>query len=162
MAWDNVVDYFDDLLVHTRIWEEHVRALKELFKRLKAANVVARPTKCVDFLGHCLGQGMIGLQDVNVQRMRDAPRPTTKKEMRSFLGLAGYYLPGQHRWQGVCQSGFSQTPGPHRAHPPRIPVRLQKQEIHSGHDLLHATAPGEVPLAGDASLHRLHRPHQGI
>ena len=34
---------------------------------------------------------MIGLQDVNVQKMRDAPRPTTKKEIRSFLGLARYY-----------------------------------------------------------------------
>ena len=75
---DNVVDYIDDLLVHTRTWEEHVYTLKELFKRLKAANLVAvRPTKCVfratqvNFLGHCLGQGMIGLQDVNVQKMRD-------------------------------------------------------------------------------------------
>ena len=41
------------------------------------------------FLGHYLGQGMIGLQDVNVQMMRDAPRPTTKKEIRSLLGLPG-------------------------------------------------------------------------
>ena len=32
---------------------------------------------------------MIGLQDVNVQKMRDAPRPTTKKEIRSFLGWLG-------------------------------------------------------------------------
>ena len=83
---DNVVDYIDDLLVHTRSWEERVHTLKELFKRLKAANLVARPTKYVfgatqvDFLGHSLGQGMIGLQDVNVQKIREAPRPTTKKE----------------------------------------------------------------------------------
>ena len=58
---------------------------------------MAKSTKCVfgttqvDFWGHCLGQGMIGLQDVKVQKMWDAPRPTTKKEIRSFLGLAGYY-----------------------------------------------------------------------
>ena len=81
---DSVVDYIDDLLGHTRTWEEHVRTLKDLFERLKAANLVARPTKCfgatqVDFLGHHLGQGMIGLQEVNVQKMRDALRPTTKK-----------------------------------------------------------------------------------
>ena len=94
---DNVVDYIDYLLVHTRTWEEHVQTLKELFKRLKAANLVERLTKCVfgatqvDFLGHCLGKSMIGLQDVNVQKIRDAPRPTTKKEIRSYLGLAGYY-----------------------------------------------------------------------
>ena len=34
---DNVVDYIDDLLVHTRTWEKRVQALKILFKRLKAA-----------------------------------------------------------------------------------------------------------------------------
>ena len=60
---DNVVDYIDDLLVHTRTWEEHVHTLKELFKRLKAANLVARPTKCVfgatqaRFFGPLFGTG---------------------------------------------------------------------------------------------------------
>ena len=55
---DNVVDYIDDLLVHTKTWEEHLQVLEEIFKRLKAANLVASPRKCelgatqVDFLGH--------------------------------------------------------------------------------------------------------------
>ena len=40
----------------------------------------------MDFLGHCLGQGMIGLQDVNVQKMSEAPRLTTKKENKVVLG----------------------------------------------------------------------------
>ena len=94
---DNVADYIDDLLVHTRTWEEHVRTSKDLLKPLKAANLVARLTKCVfgatqvSYLGHRLGQGLIRLQDVNVQKMRDAPRLLTKKEIRSFLGLDGYY-----------------------------------------------------------------------
>ncbi|KAK3791639.1 hypothetical protein RRG08_058021 [Elysia crispata] len=38
---DNVVDYIDDLLVHTKTWEEHLQVLEELFERLKAANLVA-------------------------------------------------------------------------------------------------------------------------
>ena len=45
----------------------------------------------VDFLGHHLGRGTVGLQDCNVEKVKDAPRPTTKKEIRSFLGLVGYY-----------------------------------------------------------------------
>ena len=59
----NVVDYIDDLLVHTRTWEEHVQTLKEVFKRLGAANLVARPTKCVfgatqpDVFGSLFGTG---------------------------------------------------------------------------------------------------------
>ena len=32
---DNVVDYIDDLLMHTKTWEEHLQVLEELFKRLK-------------------------------------------------------------------------------------------------------------------------------
>ena len=94
---DNVEFYWDDILVHTRTWEEHIKALRELFRRLLAAGMTVRPTKClfgvntVDFLGHRLEEGLIGLHEDNVTKIRDAPRPTTKKQIRSFMGLAGYY-----------------------------------------------------------------------
>lgn len=41
--------------------------------------------------GHQLQQGLIGLHEDNVAKIRKAPRPTTKKLVRSFIGLAGYY-----------------------------------------------------------------------
>ena len=94
---DNVEFYWDDILVHTRTWEEHIKVLQELFTRLLAAGMTIRPTKClfgvntVDFLGHRLEEGLIGLHEDNVAKIRDAPRPTTKKQIRSFMGLAGYY-----------------------------------------------------------------------
>ncbi|GFN96891.1 Zinc finger protein [Plakobranchus ocellatus] len=94
---DNVVDYIDDLLIHTETWEAHVKTLSELFKRLQEANFTVRSVKCllgsmtVDFLGHSLGQGVIGLQDENVEKVRNAPRPKMKREVRAFLGLVGYY-----------------------------------------------------------------------
>jgi len=56
-----------------------------------------RPSKCifgvdsVDFLGHQFQQGLIGLHEDNVAKIRKAARPTTKKQVRSFMGLAGYY-----------------------------------------------------------------------
>ena len=77
---DDVDFYWDDILVHIRSWEEQIR-----------------PTKCllgvnsVDFLGHRLEQGMIGLHQDNVEKIKDVPRPSTKKQVRSFMGLAGYY-----------------------------------------------------------------------
>ena len=86
---DNAFDYIDHLLVHTK-WEEHLQVLEEFFKRLKAANLVAKPTKCelgatqVDFLGHRLGRGTVGLQNCNSEKVKDAPRPTTKKEIGTF------------------------------------------------------------------------------
>ncbi|GFO24248.1 Zinc finger protein [Plakobranchus ocellatus] len=71
---DNVVDYTDDLLIHTETWEAHVKTLSELFKRLQEANFTVRPVKCllgsrtVDFLGHSLSRGEIGPQDENVEK----------------------------------------------------------------------------------------------
>ncbi|GFO25446.1 Zinc finger protein [Plakobranchus ocellatus] len=94
---DNVVDYIDDLLIHTETWEAHVKTLSELFRRFQDANFTARPVKCllgsrtVDFLGHSLGRGAIGLQDEHFGKVRNAPRPKTKREVKAFSGLVGYY-----------------------------------------------------------------------
>ncbi|GFN87462.1 Pol polyprotein [Plakobranchus ocellatus] len=94
---DNEGDYIDDLLIHTETWEAHVKTLSELFRRLQEANFTVRPVKCllgsktVNFLGHSLGRSAIGLQDENVEKVGNAPRPKTKREVRAFLGLVGYY-----------------------------------------------------------------------
>ena len=64
---------------------------------LVQAGLTIGPTKClfgvnsVDFLGHRLEQGMIGLDQDNVQKIKDASRPSTKKQVQAFMGLAGYY-----------------------------------------------------------------------
>ena len=91
---DSIVD---GILVHTTTLSEHVCLLKNLFQRLQRANLTARPSKCVigsntiDFVGNHIGQSVIGLHEENVTKIRDAPRPRTKKEIRSFLGLTGFY-----------------------------------------------------------------------
>ncbi|GFO02099.1 Zinc finger protein [Plakobranchus ocellatus] len=92
----NVIDYIDDLLIHTETWEPHVKTLSELFKRLQEANFTVRPVKCllgsrtVDFLGHSLGRGAIGLLDENLEKVRNAPRSKTKREVRAVLILVCY------------------------------------------------------------------------
>ena len=94
---NNVEFYRDDILVHTRTWEEHLKTLRELFRRLAQAGMMIRLSKCIfgidsiDFLRHQLQHGLIGLHEDNVAKIRNAPRPTTKKQVRSFLGLAAYY-----------------------------------------------------------------------
>ena len=57
----NVDFYWDDILVHTRTWDEHITALRELFSGLVQAGLTIRFTKCVfgvnsvDFLGQSTG-----------------------------------------------------------------------------------------------------------
>ncbi|KAK7115655.1 hypothetical protein V1264_001486 [Littorina saxatilis] len=93
----HVVYYWDDLLVHTETFAEHLETLRELFSRLTKANLTVRPSKCilgtdnVDFIGYSLKEGQKGLLLENVTKILNAPRPETKKQVRSFLGLAGYY-----------------------------------------------------------------------
>ena len=64
---------------------------------MRWANLTARPSKCliatdsVDFLGHQIQHGGVGLHIDKVDKIRNAPRPKTKKEVRSFIGLVGYY-----------------------------------------------------------------------
>ena len=71
--------------------------LKELFGRLRKARITARPTKCLlgssrmEFLGHQVGGDVITPSCDNLEKVRNTPRPTTKKQVRSFLGLVGYY-----------------------------------------------------------------------
>ncbi|XP_068227703.1 uncharacterized protein [Palaemon carinicauda] len=94
---DNVESYIDDLLVHTKSWSEYLKTLQELFQRIRNANLTIRPSKCilasetVQFLGHEIQGGTLSLQETNISKIQSAPQPKTKKEVRSFLGLTGFY-----------------------------------------------------------------------
>ena len=45
----------------------------------------------MEFLGHQVRGDVITPSRDNVEKVRNAPRPTTKKQLRSFLDLIGYY-----------------------------------------------------------------------
>ena len=67
------------------------------FRRLRKARETARPSKCVvavesvSFLGHIIGQGRIKPNPDKVISIQNCQRSSTKKQVRSFLGLTGYY-----------------------------------------------------------------------
>ena len=92
-----VGSYIDNIVVNNDSWEEHLRTLKELFGKLIRDRITARPTKCllgadrIEFLGHQVGGDVITLSRNNLEKVRKTPRPTYKKQVRSFLGLVGCY-----------------------------------------------------------------------
>ncbi|XP_072164915.1 uncharacterized protein [Diadema setosum] len=93
----NVDNFIDDILIHTPTWEEHCRTLQAVLVRLRAVNLKAKPAKCfvgfaeLDFLGHHVGRGTVQPNQDKIAQIQQATRPETKKQLRSFLGLAGYY-----------------------------------------------------------------------
>ena len=92
-----VKSYIDNIVIYSDSWEDHLRMLKEVFGRLRKARITARPTKCLlgasrmEFLGHQVRGDVITPGPDNLENARNTPRPTTKKQIRSFLGLIGYY-----------------------------------------------------------------------
>ena len=92
-----VDNYIDDILVHTQSWETHMQTLSELLLRLKKAGLTAKPSKCsvgmdsIEYLGHVVGKSRLSPQQNKITKIQNAPRPVTKKQLRSFLGLSGYY-----------------------------------------------------------------------
>ena len=90
-------NFVDDIIEHTEDWKDHLRALRELLDRLRAACLTVKPSKCMFgyfelcFLGHFVGKGKLRPLDEKVQAAKKCSRPTTKKQVRSFLGLIGYY-----------------------------------------------------------------------
>ena len=68
-------------------------SLRQVLDRLRSAKLTAKPSKC--FIGYssieCLGHNIVG-QKVRPQEDKiQAIRPQTKRQMKSFLGLAGFY-----------------------------------------------------------------------
>jgi hypothetical protein len=90
--------YIDDVEIDTSTtFEQHLNHLRQVFDRLRQARLSAKPSKCriamsvVDFIGHRVGGGTITPREALIETILQFPRPQTKKQVRSFLGLAGYY-----------------------------------------------------------------------
>lgn len=89
--------YLDDLVVYTNTWEEHISVLRLVFDRLAAASLTVNLAKCefgkatVTYLGKQVGQGTVRALEDKVRAIVNFPVPTTKRELRRFIGMAGYY-----------------------------------------------------------------------
>jgi len=93
----DLYNYLDDVLAPTNDWNHHLIVLRELFVRVRKANLSIRPSKCsvgyfhVNFLGFDVSAEGLRPAETLVDKMLRAPRPVTKKQLRSLLGLVRFY-----------------------------------------------------------------------
>ncbi|GBG91416.1 hypothetical protein CBR_g52303 [Chara braunii] len=92
-----VIVYLDDVLIFSRTVEEHVTHLDKVLSLLRQHKFKINGEKCefgrtrILYLGHEISTEGLKPDDAKVASIRDWPRPQSVTEMRSFLGMTGYY-----------------------------------------------------------------------
>lgn len=92
-----VDNFIDDIIIFTETFIKHLEVLEQSLIRLRQANLTAKPSKCnfclesIECLGHVVGGNNLKPNPDKLKAIQDAPRPQTKKQVRSFLGLVGFY-----------------------------------------------------------------------
>ena len=85
------------MIIYTKPLEEHIQIVREFLERLRVANLTAKPSKCfigfksLECLGHIAGDEKLQPIPEKITAIQRFPQPTTKKQVRSFLGLVEFY-----------------------------------------------------------------------
>ena len=89
--------YLDDLIMHSNTWEKHLQHIKSILVCFRSVGLTAKPTNCqfgmreCGYLGHVVSNGMVRPELSKVDAVQCFAVPKTKKQIRAFLGLTGYY-----------------------------------------------------------------------
>ena len=93
----SVILYLDDILIYSDTEKDHLDHLKDVFDKFRKHKLYAKKSKCefmlsqISFLGHTLSEGKVAMDEEKVKAIRDWKTPKSSSEVRSFIGLAGYY-----------------------------------------------------------------------
>ena len=94
---EGVDAYIDDIMIYHNTWENHIETLRKVFERLETANLTINLAKSefgaatVKYLGHTVVYNCVKPSEAKTQDMQTFPNPKNVRELRRFLGMAGYY-----------------------------------------------------------------------
>ena len=150
-----VVVFIDDIMIYSKSEEEHEEHLRLVLQKLREHQLYAKFSKCefwikeVSFLGHIISDGGISVDPGKVRDVLKWNPPQTVTEIRSFLGLAGYYrrfIEGfskivkplttllekgrEFKWTEACQASFEEL----KKRLTTAPV-LVMPDLHKGFDI---------------------------
>ena len=89
--------YYDDVIVFSETFNEHIERMDKVLQRLRDADLKIKHTKCqlfsdrVKYLGHVVSRNGVEADPDKTEALRSWPVPTSVRELRTFLGFAGYY-----------------------------------------------------------------------
>ena len=89
--------------------DEHVAHLRQVLQLLQQHDLRAKLSKCtfaqavLSYLGHRISAHGVATEEDKIQTVKDWPTPLTLKELRAFLGLAGYYRKFVEHFGLICR-----------------------------------------------------------
>jgi hypothetical protein len=92
-----VLVFVDDILVYSKNREEHGEHLRMVLQVLREHQLYAKFSKCdffkkeIQYLGHVISVEGVAVDPAKIKAIMDWPAPRNVMEVRSFMGLAGYY-----------------------------------------------------------------------
>lgn len=92
-----VVVFIDDILIYISTWEEHLQHIKAVLVILQTHHLHVKLTKCsfakkeLCYLGHIISEQGVATDPSKIEIIKNWPQPQNVKDLRSFLGMVGYY-----------------------------------------------------------------------
>jgi hypothetical protein len=92
-----VLVFFDDILIYSTSWAEHLQHIAIVFNELRAHRLHPKRSKCsfgtasIAYLGHIISADGVAMDADKVAAVVAWPTPHSPRALRGFLGLAGYY-----------------------------------------------------------------------
>ena len=109
LSWKVCLVYLDDIIIMSKTFDEHVENLRQVFERLRQANLKMNPKKCVllqkevSFLGHIVSENGVATDPSKIDTIKNWPIPKNVKEVRSFLGLCSYYRKFIYKFSDIAK-----------------------------------------------------------
>ncbi|KAH0737522.1 hypothetical protein KY290_036227 [Solanum tuberosum] len=92
-----VLVFFDDILIYSKTWQDHITHLRSIFELLRHNSLVVKRSKChfgqssIAYLGHIISSIGLEVDPEKIRAIESWPSLSSIKEVRGFLGLTGYY-----------------------------------------------------------------------
>ena len=110
-----IFGYLDDVLIYSPNVKTHLKHLRQVFQRMREADLRLKMEKCnflkahLQYLGHIIsGKGIEPVPE-QLESIKKMPAPTTPKEVKQFLGLIGYYRKFVPRFADIARPLTSLT-----------------------------------------------------
>jgi hypothetical protein len=103
-----VLVFFDDILIYSKTWADHLRHLRAVFSELRHQQLFVKRTKCafgavsIAYLGHVISEVGVTMDPAKVQAIHEWPAPRSARAVRGFLGLVGYYRKFVHNYRTIA------------------------------------------------------------